>query len=128
MLGIGRGQVKTNRTYTIDELYAAIRDHVFPAGSPALARHGLCVIIAFPPIDRRNQVWILPQTGKGERRTSTFLVQRGEAVCAAAMAADPAYSELSEEGFRIGNLPGGSVRTCRRLAARTAEELKAMNL
>ena len=128
MLGIGRGQVKTNRTYTIEELYAAIRDHVFPAGSPALAKHGLCVIIAFPPIDRRNQVWILPQTGKGERRTSTFRVQRGEAACASVMAADPAYTEPSEGIFPIGSLLGGPARACRRLAERTAEELRAMNL
>ena len=49
---------------TIKELYEAIKDVDFEAGKPELVKDGLACVIAFPQLDRNNQVQILGSKGK----------------------------------------------------------------
>lgn len=44
---------------TLEELYEKIKDVQFSAGAPEYVKHGGNYIIAFPPEDRENQVWII---------------------------------------------------------------------
>ena len=44
---------------TLEELFDKIKDQQFDAGAPELTKHGFNMVIAFPPEDRENQVWII---------------------------------------------------------------------
>lgn len=57
--GVKIKTVTTQKEYTLEEFYEAIKGIQFEAGEPNIVKHGLGNIIAFPPIDRQNQVWIL---------------------------------------------------------------------
>ena len=49
---------------TLQDLYEKIKDVEFEAGKPSLVKSGLAYVIAFPQIDRNNQVQILGSKGK----------------------------------------------------------------
>lgn len=69
MLGVKVVKITPNEEMTLEELYDKIKDLPFAAGKPEYVKHGLNYIIAFPPEDRENQVWIL-------KSKKTFQVQR----------------------------------------------------
>ncbi len=77
-LGFKVRKLVTAREYTIEELYEAIKDKQFTAGQPELAKQGMTMIIAFPPSDRNNQVWISPGQMK-KAPYSKFTVTRNGA-------------------------------------------------
>ena len=66
MLGVKVKNIKFKNEYTLEELYNAIKDQSFSAGTPSLTKHGMNVVITFPPLDRQNQVWIM-KVGLKER-------------------------------------------------------------
>ncbi len=68
-------QLTTRNNYTIQSLYEAIKDKPFTAGPPSLTDHCSYLIITFPPLDKRNQVWITP-AAYGE--CNTFYIQKQE--------------------------------------------------
>ena len=69
MFGIKTITITTKEDLDLQGLYEKIKDVAFEAGTPEYVKHGMAYIIAFPPEDRENQVWIL-KTKKG------FTVQR----------------------------------------------------
>ena len=70
MLGVKPIKITPKEKISLEELYEKIKDLQFDAGKPEYVKHGFNYVIAFPPEDRENQVWIM-QTKKGE-----FVVQR----------------------------------------------------
>ena len=69
MFGVKSITITTKEKLDLEGLYNKIKDLPFMAGTPEYVKHGLGYVIAFPPEDRENQVWIL-KTKKG------FSVQR----------------------------------------------------
>ncbi len=73
MLGVKTIKIEPKKKMTLQELFEEIKDQPFAAGTPEYIKHGLNYVIAFPPEDRENQVWII-ETKKG------FTVQRSVAI------------------------------------------------
>jgi len=69
MLGVKMIKITPRDKMTLEELYEKIKDQQFDAGKPEYIKHGFNYVIAFPPEDRENQVWII-ETKDG------FTVQR----------------------------------------------------
>lgn len=69
LLGVKTIKITPKKKMTLEELFDKIQDTTFDAGKPEYIKHGLNYIIAFPPEDRENQVWIYENKGN-------FVVQR----------------------------------------------------
>ncbi len=119
-------QVKTKNAYTVDELYEAIKDVKFTAGEPELTKHGLTPVIVFPPLDRNNQVWILPAQFKAPY--TKWTIQKNEAVGLTSAVVNQALDDLTDGLTRISSVLGKKANKIEELVAATAEELDALGL
>jgi len=126
MLGVKVKNIKFKNEYTLEELYNAIKDRSFSAGTPSLTKHGMNVVITFPPLDRQNQVWIM-KVGLKER-SSKFSIQKGEQAGLGNTAGNMAINELTGGIFGIFSCFGKNVKKCEQLVEATAKELETMNL
>lgn len=126
MLGVKIKNVKFKKEYTSEDLYNAIRDQRFSAGTPSLTKHGMNVVITFPPLDRQNQVWVI-KTGLKER-SSKFSVQKCEQAGLGNAATNMAINELTGGIFGIFSGFGKNVKKCEQLVETTAKELETMDL
>lgn len=124
MFGIKVRKIKTANAYTIEELYDAIKFTKFSAGTPALTKHGFSTIITFPPLDRKNQVWIIPFKKKG----NTFTIQKNEAAGVGMAAGNMALSALTDGWSDITGIIGNKSKACEKLVDMTVDELNAMGL
>ena len=126
MLGVKVKNVKCKNEYTLEEFYDAIKGQRFSAGTPSLTKHGMNVVITFPPLDRQNQVWIM-KVGLKER-SSKFSIQKGEQAGLGNVAGNMAINELTGGIFGIFSCFGKNVKKCEQLVEATAKELETMNL
>lgn len=124
MFGVKVKNVKTKNEYTIEELYNAIKDQKFSAGEPALTKHGFSTIITFPPLDRKNQIWIMPLKKKGK----TFSVQKNEAAGVGNAVGNMALSTLTDGLSDFSGFMGKKNKAGEKLVDLTAEELDALGL
>lgn len=99
MMGIKTLYFELKNQYTIDEFYEKIKDADFGnAGKPGVYTYMSYRVIAFPPIDAENQVWIMTQTmGKNKGK---LCVMRSTAIAtdagvAGALAAGLAADKMS---------------------------------
>ena len=79
MFGIKMKTVKTQQAYTLQEFFEVIRNHDFPdAGRPSWEKNGMAHVIAFAPVDSRNQVWISQPVAADymNKKSNKFLVLR----------------------------------------------------
>lgn len=120
-LGLKFKTVKPKRTYTIDQLYDAIKDEKFEAGTPQLVKNGLAHVIVFPAIDNQNQVWVIVNS-KGDK----INIQKSEAVDS--LGSNTALNVLTNGFFGFGFIAGGNVKRCEALVETTAKELEALDL
>lgn len=124
MFGVKIRKVKTKNEYTIEELYHAIRNEKFSAGTPALTKHGFSTIITFPPLDRKNQVWIIPIKKKG----STFSIQKNEAAGVGNAVGNMALSTLTGGLTDFSGFMGKKNKIAEKLVDMTTDELNALGL
>ena len=118
-------QVQTRNFYTIETLYEAIKDKQFTAGQPYLVDHFSYNIIVFPPLDKRNQVWITPAL-LGD--CNFWYVQKQEMAGAESVFGNAVMNELT---FGIAHLKGKLSQTaqyCEWLVDVTANELYYLGL
>lgn len=73
MFGVKTIKIVPKEKMTLEELFDKIKDQQFDAGTPEYIKHGFNYVIAFPPEDRENQVWIIASK-------NGFIVQRSVAV------------------------------------------------
>lgn len=59
VLGVKQVKIETKTAATIEDLFEKIKEVKFEAGQPYLADYGPNHIIAFPELDRNNQVQIM---------------------------------------------------------------------
>lgn len=125
-LGVKVKNIKTINSYTIEEFYEAIKDHSFTAGKPSLTKHGMAMIITFPPIDRQNQVWIM-KAGFAAK-SQKFSVQKSEAAGVGNMATNMAIDKITGGLFGFGKVVGSNSKECEKLVDNTAAELETLKL
>ena len=127
MLGVKVKNIRTKNDYTIEQLYEAIKDKPFSAGAPALTKHGLSTIITFPPLDRHNQVWIIPVTGF-RKTANKFQISKNELAGAGNAAINMALSDLTGGLTSWKGIAGSSAKAAEKLVDLTAHELNALGL
>lgn len=126
MFGFKLKTVKTDGSYTIEELYEKIKDKNFTAGTAELSKHGLTHVITFPPLDRYNQVWIMPAfMGKSG---SKFQVLKQQAVGVGNAVKNQILSDLTGGILGLGGVIGKNAKEIEKLVEATAQELGAMGL
>lgn len=124
--GVKVKTIKTNQSYTIEGFYEAIKDKQFSAGAPALVKHGLATIIAFPALDRQNQVQILLcSMGKEGQK---FSIQKAQEAGLGNMAGNMVLDSLTKGVFGWGSIAGNTVKRCEELVELTTKELNEMGL
>ena len=128
MLGVKVKNVKTKNEYTIEEFYDAIKDHTFSAGAPALIKHGLATIITFPPLDRHNQVWIIPVVGFKKNSTNKFQISKNDVAGAGNAVANMALDDLTGGLSGLRGIVGKNTKSAEKLVDLTVEELDALQL
>lgn len=122
-LGVKIRSVKTKRTYTIEELFEAIKDEAFTAGTPELTKHGMATIITFPALDRQNQVWVMMGM-KGDK----ISIQKSQAAGVGNTAGNLALDAVTDGIFGLGSMVGSNSKRCEQLVEATAKELEALGL
>lgn len=128
MLGVKVKTVKTKNEYTIEEFYDAIKDHSFSAGAPVLTKHGLATIITFPPLDRHNQVWIMPVVGFKKNSTNKFQVSKNDVAGAGNAAVNMALGDLTGGLTNLRGMVGKNTKSAEKLVDLTVQELDALQL
>ncbi len=128
MFGVKVKTVSTSKEYTIEEFYDAIKDHSFSAGAPALTKHGLATIITFPPLDRYNQIWIIPVLGIKKKATAKFQISKNDAAGVGNMAVNGVLDDLTGGLTGIRSVVGGNVKKSEKLVELTVDELNALHL
>lgn len=103
---------------TLEELFEAMKPLTFEAGVPKLKKNIIGFVIAFPPVDRNNQVWITGSQGKFNIARSAEVVGLGN------LAKNYALSTLSGGWSRTSGVIGKNKKRCMELVDITARELK----
>ena len=122
MFGVKTIKVCTSSPYSLEEFFEKIRDTAFDAGKPALVKDGLTYVIAFPQIDRNNQVQIVGSKGM-------FYIQRSvQPAGIDKMVANMALEKLTDGLTGLSVAFGGAKKKCRELVQNTADIILTMNL
>ena len=122
LLGVRIEKVECKSVQTLEELYEKIKDVPFEAGKPELVKHGFAWVIAFPQLDRNNQVQIIGNKGK-------FTVQRStEPAGVGKMVKNMVLDELTDGWSSMSAAFGDTKKRCMELTTKTAEVLRSMNL
>lgn len=119
--------VKFKNSYTLEELYEAIKDHPFEAGVPALAKQGPGLLIVFPEIDSHNQVQIIKGSLFG-KSSQKFIVQKCEAVGLGNLVKNVGLDLLTDSWANKRTIIGKSARESSELVDITAQELEELGL
>lgn len=122
MFGVKTIKVCTSSPYSLEEFFEKIRDTAFDAGKPALVKDGLTYVIAFPQIDRNNQVQIVGSKGM-------FYIQRSvQPAGIDKMVANMALEKLTDGLTGLSGAFGGAKKKCIELVQNTADIILTMNL
>ncbi len=125
-LGFKMVTVKFNNEYTLESLYEAIKDKEFAAGRPAMVKHGLATIIAFPALDSHNQVQIISTSMKKE--SNSYRVMKAEAAGISNMAGNELIDKLTGGLFGMKSIMGKNAKAIEKMVTDTAKELDEMGL
>jgi hypothetical protein len=127
--GIKIKKFVTQKEYTPEELYEAIKDHEFTPGKPMWVSHMMTHIICFPEVDRQNQVQILPafMAGNGKRGTK-WNIQKAEAAGAENVAKNVALGIVSNGWANLGSLGGKNSKLCEQQVEAVLKEIQEMDL
>lgn len=122
MLGVRTEKVECRSVSTLEELYEKIKDVPFEAGKPELVKNGFAWIIAFPQLDRNNQVQIAGNKGKFTVMRSTQPAGVGK------MLGNMMLDELTDGWSSMSAAFGNTKKLCMELTTKTAETIRSMNL
>lgn len=107
---------------TIKELYEAIKDVDFEAGKPELVKDGLAWVIAFPQLDRNNQVQILGSKGKYSVQRSVQPAGLGN------LAANLALDKITEGFSSMSGTFGDTKKLCMEQVTKTADTINGLGI
>ena len=118
--------VKTQNSYTLQELYEQIKDKPFTAGTPEYTKHGVGYVITFPALDDYNQVWILQ--GGLKQPTNKWSVQKQQKAGLENLVGNTVMAGLTRGMSDTRAVRGANVKACEKLVEETAKELDALGL
>lgn len=117
MFGVKQIKLNLKGDYpTMESLYEAIKDLEFEAGKPQLVKQ-IAYVIAFPQLDRNNQVQILG--GKGKYTVTRSVQPAGIGKMIGNMALD----EVSNGWSSMSGAFGNTKKRCMELVEKTAETI-----
>ena len=125
--GLKIKKVETKNSYSVESLYEAIKDKEFTPGKPELVTQLAAKIIAFPAVDRQNQVQITQGwIGGGEGKKWTIL--KAEAAGLDNMAKNMIIDKLTGGFGSLGSLGGKNSKLCEQQVDAVVDEFNALGL
>lgn len=122
MFGVKQVKLNLKGDYpTMESLYEAIKDLDFEAGKPQLVKQ-IAYVIAFPQLDRNNQVQILG--GKGKYTVSRSVQPAGFDKMIGNMALD----KVTGGWASVSGAFGDTKKRCMELVGKTAETIHAAGI
>lgn len=120
MFGVKVAKLNLRGNYdSTEQFYEAIKGIKFDAGIPALVKHGFNQIVAFPELDRNNQVWIM-NAGKGK-----FQVMRSAEVAGLNnVVKNAVLDELTDGWSSMSAAFGDKKKRCMELVDITAKQIE----
>lgn len=123
LLGVKTEKLNVKTCATLQDLYERIKDVEFEAGKPSLIKHGFSYVIAFPQLDRNNQVWICDM-GKGK-----YQVQRSTIIAGVGnMVTNMVIDDLTDGLTSISAAFGDKKKTCMALVTKVADKINSMGI
>lgn len=122
VLGVKVEKLNLKGNYSMEELYEKIKDVQFEAGTPSLVKNGFAWVIAFPQLDRNNQVQILG--AKGNYSVQRAVQPAGVDKMAANMVLDKFTGGLSGMSGAFGD----TKKKCMELVTKTADTINALRI
>lgn len=120
--GVRVEKLELKGNYSMEELYEKIKGVEFEAGEPSLVKNGFAWVIAFPQMDRNNQVQILGGKGK-------FTVQRSaQPVGVDKLLANMALDKLTGGLTGLSGAFGDTKKRCMEMATKTAQTINALGI
>ena len=126
-LGIKIKKVETKNNYSVESLYEAIKDHEFSIGKPELVKQGFAMIIAFPAVDRLNQVQINQGFIKG-KEGNKWQIMKNEAAGVENIAKNAIIDTLTGSFGSLGRLGGKNSKLCEQQVEAVAKEFAELGL
>lgn len=122
MLGVKVEKLNLKGNYSMEELYEKIKDVKFEAGQPSLVKNGFAYVIAFPQLDRNNQVQILGAKGN-------YSVQRSvQPAGVDKMVANMVLDEFTKGLSGISGAFGDTKKKCMELVTKTADTIRDLGI
>lgn len=125
--GIKQKKVETQNSYSMESLFEAIKDHEFTPGAPKLVKQGFALIIAFPEVDRNNQVQITQGWMKGPEGNK-FTILKAEAAGVDNMAKNMVIDSLTNGWGSMGKLGGKNCKLAEEQVDAVVAEFTALGL
>ena len=126
--GVKTKTLKTNGSYTVEELFEKIKDVEFAAGKPTCEKYGPAFMIIFPALDRQNQVQIISNAVGGKKPSQKFTIQKAEELGLGKSLVNDALSMLTGSLFNLGSMVTNNAKRCEELVEETYNQLEALNL
>lgn len=126
--GVKIKNVKFNKAYTLEELLEEMKKVTFEGGEPFIVKHGFNNMIAFPPIDRQNQVWVMSL--KGNKASEKYSIQLSHEIAGdfGNMAANAILDKVTGGLAGMGSVFGKQAKAGEAAVEEVAEKLTALNL
>lgn len=123
VLGVKMVKLKLKNKYTTEEFYEKIAGTRFEAGTPELIKYGPAYIIAFPEVDRNNQVVI-----QADRKGIIYVQRAATPIGLDKQLRNEMLEDLTGGLSGMSVLLGKKKKLCMALVDKTAEQLEAMDL
>ena len=115
--------LKLNNSYSMEQFYDKIKDTHFEAGPAQLVEYGPALVIAFPELDRNNQVQILRD------RKGRFCVMRSTQPIGLDKILENMFLEELTNGLTgMSAVFGNKKKLCNALVEKTAAHIDELNL
>lgn len=118
-------KIKFKNKYTPEEFLEKIKNVNFEAGVPFIRKQGLGTLIVFPPLDRQNEVQIVPQ---GIGPFDTVVVNKGELATVKDDIITGALNAVTGGFYGALGVVGKNTKEAERLVQATADVLKGLDL
>lgn len=126
--GVKIKNVKFSKAYTFEGLLEEMKKISFEGGEPSIAKHGLGYVIAFPPIDRQNQVWVM--SSKGNKESEKWSIQLSHDIAGdyGNMAKNVILDKVTGGVAGLGAVFGKKSKAGESMVEEVAQKLTAANL
>ena len=115
--------LELKNSYSMEEFYNKIKDTRFEAGPAQLVEYGPALVIAFPELDRNNQVQILRD------RKGRFCVMRStQPIGLDKILKNMVLEDLTDGLTGMSAIIGNKKKLCNALVEKTAAQIDELNL